>query len=47
MDGWTLFWAIVLGASLTGFSVLALVVTLGGWKELKELLAKLKRESDS
>jgi len=47
MEGWVLFWAIVLGVSLSGFTVLALVVTVGGWKDLRKMLADLKREQDA
>jgi len=47
MDSWIRFWAVFLGTSLAGFTLLAIVVTVGGWRDLREMLAELKRRSES
>ena len=39
MDAWAVFWGIVLAAVLSVFAVLAVVVTIGGFFDLKTLLA--------
>jgi hypothetical protein len=43
MSGWMTFWAILLGASLTGFAVLAVVVAIGGFFDLRAMFRTLKR----
>jgi hypothetical protein len=43
MEFWALVWTLVLALSLGGFAVLAVVVTIGGWKDLRELLADLRK----
>ena len=50
MEFWTQVWTWTLILSLGGFALLAIVVTRGGWKDLRELLQKLeraKRDADS
>ncbi|MFT5049987.1 MAG: hypothetical protein ACI8QZ_001380 [Chlamydiales bacterium] len=47
MDFWIRFWAIVLIASASGFALLAVVVTVGGWRDLRGMLAELRRRSES
>jgi hypothetical protein len=42
MHGWATFWAGVIIVSLAAFTVLAVVVTIGGWRDL---LALLKHDS--
>ena len=41
MNGWALFWTICFGASLTLFSILAVVVGVGGWRDLKIMISRL------
>jgi len=43
MSGWMTFWAILLGVSLAGFAVLAVVVAVGGFFDLKAMFRALKR----
>lgn len=45
MEAWSTFWAAVLGLSLASFLLLAVVVTIGGWKDLRAMLAELSRRS--
>jgi hypothetical protein len=42
MYGWATFWAGVIIVSLVAFTGLAIVVTIGGWRDL---LALLKHDS--
>jgi len=42
MHGWATFWAGVIIVSLAAFTGLAVVVTIGGWRDL---LALLKHDS--
>ena len=42
MNGWATFWAGVIIVSLVAFTGLAIVVTIGGWRDL---LALLKHDS--
>ncbi len=46
MDAWAVFWGIVLAAVLSVFAVLAVVVTIGGFFDLKTLLAAGDRADD-
>lgn len=41
MSAWATFWSVVLIASLAGFAVLAIVVTVGGWRDLRAMLREL------
>lgn len=41
MSAWASFWSVVLIVSLGGFAVLAVVVTVGGWRDLRAMLAEL------
>ena len=38
MNEWAGFWAIMIVVSLATFAVLSVVVAIGGWRDLKELL---------
>ena len=42
MESWANFWAAVIILALTAFAILAVVVTIGGWRDL---MALLKRDS--
>lgn len=41
MGFWPTFWGVVLAASLLGFAALAIVVTVGGWRDLRAMLREL------
>lgn len=41
MSAWALFWMVVLVASLVGFAALAVVISIGGWRDLRAMLAEL------
>ena len=48
-DSWATFWGWVLGASLIIFAVISVVVTIGGFRDIRSLLAKAgeNEENDS
>ena len=39
-DSWATFWGWVLGASLIIFAVISVIVTIGGFRDIRSLLAK-------
>ena len=43
MEGWMTFWAVLLGASLAAFAVLAVVVAIGGFFDLLAMFRALRR----
>ncbi len=42
MSGWATFWAVTLLAALILFAVVAVVVTIGGVRDIKFLLANIQ-----
>ena len=46
MDFWISFWAIVLGLVLVLYAGLTVVVTLGGFVDVKAMFASLKRQHE-
>ena len=40
MSSWASFWGWTLGVSLVLFALIAIVVTIGGFRDIRELLAK-------
>ena len=44
---WFQFWINLVYVALSLFAVVAIVVTLKGWQEIKVMLARLKQSSDS
>ena len=40
IEFWATFWGWVLGASLVIFAVISVVVTIGGFRDIRTLLAK-------
>jgi len=45
MEIWILLWKALFVVSLSAFSVMAIVVTIGGYKDLRRLIVKLKENS--
>ena len=39
---WQLIWEVVLAVAVTGFAVMAVVVTVGGFRDLRALMRRLK-----
>jgi hypothetical protein len=44
---WFQFWVNLLYVALSLFAVVAIVVTLKGWQEIKVMLVRLKQSGDS
>ena len=44
VTGWALFWTICLVLALATFSLMAIVVTIGGAVDIRRLLRRLERE---
>ena len=44
---WATFWGWTLGISLVLFAVIAVVVTIGGYRDIRSLLEKAGDEGDS
>ena len=44
MEFWITFWAVLLVAALTIFAALAVVVTIGGFFDVKALLRSIDRK---
>tara|TARA_B100000929_G_scaffold278576_1_gene254908 strand:- start:1665 stop:1832 length:168 start_codon:yes stop_codon:yes gene_type:complete len=40
IESWATFWGWTLGASLVIFAVISVVVTIGGFRDIRALLAK-------
>jgi len=40
MNFWITFWAWVIVGSMTAFAILAVVVTIGGWGDLKVMFSR-------
>lgn len=47
MDAWVTFWAVVIVVTLSAFAVLAVIVAIGGWSDLKRLLSKRSEAVES
>ena len=41
MSAWATFWGVALAASLLAFALLAVAVTIGGWRDLRTMLRAL------
>ena len=46
IEFWATFWGWVLGASLVIFAVISVVVTIGGFRDIRTLLAKTADDED-
>jgi len=46
MDFWIYFWAVVLGLVLVLYAGLTVVVTLGGFVDVKAMFTSLKQQHD-
>ena len=46
MNFWETFWQIILLVSVVGFAVLAVVVTFGGWSDIRAMLRKIESRHD-
>ncbi len=44
MTGWPLFWSVVFGVAVSVFAFVAIVVAIGGYKDVKIMLDRLKSE---
>ena len=40
MNLWITFWACVIAGSMAAFAILAVVVTIGGWGDLKVMFSR-------
>ena len=45
MNNWIIVWQVCLTAALTGFAILAGVVTIGGARDIRRLLQKLGEDA--
>ncbi|MCG8600671.1 MAG: hypothetical protein MI807_11055 [Verrucomicrobiales bacterium] len=46
MEGWTLFWKIVLISTAAVFALVSVAVAVGGFRDVKELLRSIKEQHD-
>ena len=46
MSAWASFWGWTLGVSLVLFALIAIVVTIGGFRDIRELLAKARSDDE-
>ena len=46
MNGWLVLWTAVLAAALLMFAALVVVVTIGGFVDIRVMLAGLQRQHD-
>ncbi len=44
MNGWQLFWTVLFFGAIGFFAILAVVVTIGGFGDVKKMLATLGRK---
>ena len=47
MEFWTVFWTCLLAGAVLVFAVLAVFVTIGGFRDLKRLFRALDEEAES
>mgnify|MGYP005749318273 CR=1 FL=1 len=47
MSGWQLFWSIVFFVAVGIFAVLAVVVSIGGARDVKKMLDSLRKNDSS
>ena len=47
MDLWTTIWTVVFAATIFVYAGLVLVVTLGGWKDIRAMFEHLESNSDA
>tara|TARA_B100001123_G_C14596011_1_gene743966 strand:- start:390 stop:539 length:150 start_codon:yes stop_codon:yes gene_type:complete len=47
LNGWASFWTFVIIITVAAFALLAIVVTIGGFRDLKILLRKEEKTDDS
>ncbi len=46
ISSWATFWGWILGISLVLFAVIAVVVTIGGFRDIRDLLAQADRDDE-
>ena len=46
MGSWASFWGWTLGISLVLFAVISVVVTIGGFRDIRDLLAQADRDDE-
>jgi hypothetical protein len=49
-DGWILFWGVVIAGGVGGFLVLAVIVAIGGYRDVRAMISRIDRshqESES
>ena len=46
ISSWATFWGWTLGISLVLFAVIAVVVTIGGFRDIRDLLAQADRDDE-
>ena len=47
MNYWFYFWIVCFALAGSAFAVIALIVLVGGFKDLRQMFARLTRHSDS
>ena len=47
IEFWATFWGWVLGASLVIFAVISVVVTIGGFRDIRDLLAQAGHDDEA
>ena len=45
-SGWTMLWGGLLAATLVAYTILTVVVTLGGWKDIRAMFRNLRDSDD-
>jgi hypothetical protein len=46
ISSWATFWGWILGTSLVLFAVISVVVTIGGFRDIRDLLAQADRDDE-
>ncbi len=46
METWALIWKVMFIGVMVGFAGMSVWVTIGGWRDIKSLLRKLKDDAD-
>ena len=47
MEGWMLFWSVVLYAGLSLFTIMSVCVTIFGFRDIRRMLEELRRDRES
>jgi hypothetical protein len=47
MEGWMVFWSVVLYAGLGLFVVMSVCVTIFGFRDIRRMLAELRRDREA